>query len=81
MENKQVWHEFTVELERRFGELERWALQHWPDQDRPLSTSDFSPLRYELSLISNRLKNEDQRGPEPSEGGPQYINMNPEPWP
>ena len=81
MKSEQAWNEFAAELERRFGELEQWALQHWLDEKHPLSTSDFSALRYELSRLSAKLKHQDERGPQPSEGGPQYVNMNPEPWP
>lgn len=80
MDNKQEWDAFTAELARRLEEMEQWALQHWPDQVRPLSHADFSPLRYELSLLGARQKNPDH-DPAPSEGGPQYINMNPAPWP
>ena len=81
MKNEQAWNEFTAELERRFRDVEQWALQHWPDQTHPLSNSDFSALHYELSRLGAKLKHENDREPEPSKGGPQYINMNPEPWP
>lgn len=84
MENKEAWSEFTVELERRFGDFEQWTLHHWPDRSHPLSEADFSSLRYELSRLGAKLKTEDHREaepPEPSKGGPQYINSDPEPWP
>ena len=84
MESKEAWSEFEAELERRFREFEQWTLQHWPDRHRPLSDADFSPLRYELSQLGANLRTENHREaepPEPSKGGPQYINTDPEPWP
>ena len=85
MENKETWREFRAAPERRFGEFEQWTLQHWPDRDHPLSEADFSPFRYELSRLGAKLKTEnhhrESEPPEPSKGGPQYINTDPEPWP
>lgn len=85
MENKQdrdtTHAQFRSELQRRFDALEQWAIAQWPDQARPLSHADFSPMRYELTVLGGKLNHDSQRLPEPSEGGPQYINMNAAPWP
>lgn len=80
MENNEESKKFTAELERRFQELEQWALQNWPDKSHPLATSDFSELRSEIARLG-KPNDPNKREPEPSEGGAQYISLNPTPWP
>jgi hypothetical protein len=34
--------EYSKELNRRFKQLRRWAMDNWPLPDQPLTTADFS---------------------------------------
>ena len=72
---------FANELQRRFEELVHWAIDNWPDKSQPLTEADFAVSRKEMEKISARQPPSGKGGPEPSEGGEQYVNMNPTPWP
>ncbi|NBV16152.1 hypothetical protein [Janthinobacterium sp.] len=77
--------EFIAELWRRFEALQEWAVSHWPDQEHPLSSADFVEARKEiLSLRSpaGSLNQPAQRNEaEPEQGGAQYVDVTPAPWP
>ena len=65
---------FVGELWQRFEQLQAWAVENWPDKEHPLSSADFVESRKEiLSLRSPE--------PEPEQGGAQYVDLNPAPWP
>lgn len=71
---------FTREVERRLDDLVRWVIDNRPRKSVSLSPQDFNALRREFCEIANcntGLLSE----PEPEQGGPQYINDNPAPWP
>ena len=76
---------FIAELWRRFEALQEWAVSHWPDQHNPLSSADFVEARKEiLSLRSpagslNQPSQKDEA--EPEQGGAQYVDVTPAPWP
>ena len=76
---------FIAELWRRFEALQEWAVSHWPDQQHPLSSADFVESRKEiLSLRSpagslNQPSQKDEA--EPEQGGAQYVDVTPAPWP
>lgn len=78
---------FVAELWRRFEGLQEWAVSHWPDQKNPLSSADFVEARKEiLSLRSpagslNQPEKQDAAEPQPEEGGAQYLDVTPAPWP
>jgi hypothetical protein len=77
MEIKDFKHDFEV----RFDALVRWAMENWPDKKNPLSVSDFSEMREAISIIGTvegRAKDEEL---EPEKGGPQYVSVDPTPWP
>lgn len=84
-QHEQARREFVAELWRRFEALQEWAVSHWPDQQHPLSSADFVEARKEiLSLRSpaGSLKQPSQQGEaEPEDGGPQYRDVTPAPWP
>ena len=79
--------EFIAELWRRFETLQEWAVSHWPDQQHPLSSADFVESRKEiLSLRSpvgplNQPAARDAAEPAPEQGGAQYLDVTPAPWP
>jgi hypothetical protein len=70
-------------MKRRFEELMEWAVVHSP-KGAPLSKTDFDVCRKEIEKLASRDPDIGERNakvPEPSENGPQYVNMNPTPWP
>ena len=82
---EETRREFVAELWRRFEALQEWAVSHWPDQHNPLSSADFVEARKEiLSLRSpaGSLNQPVQRNEaEPEQGGAQYQDVTPAPWP
>jgi hypothetical protein len=77
---------FVTEVWKRYVEVQNWAIANWPDPEHPLSTSDFVEGRKEilgLGLPPNlKLGHEPpQPAPEPAQGGPQYQEVTPAPWP
>ena len=86
-QEEEARREFIAELWRRFETLQEWAVSHWPDQEHPLSSADFVETRKEiLSLRSpagslNQPATRDGGEPAPEQGGAQYIDVTPAPWP
>lgn len=75
---------FAAEMKRRFEELCGWAIANSPKQASPLKPADFDVCREEIMRLAERDLDVSERNatiPEPSENGPQYVNMNPTPWP
>lgn len=86
-QEEEARREFIAELWRRFETLQEWAVSHWPDQQHPLSSADFVESRKEiLSLRSpagplNQPSARDAAEPAPEQGGAQYLDVTPAPWP
>ncbi|MEG0885540.1 MAG: hypothetical protein RSF79_14140 [Janthinobacterium sp.] len=82
---EEARREFVAELWRRFEALQEWAVSHWPDQQHPLSSADFVESRKEiLSLRSptgSLTQPAQQNEAEPEQGGAQYVDVTPAPWP
>ena len=82
---EEARREFIAELWRRFEALQEWAVSHWPDQQHPLSSADFVEARKEiLSLRSpagSLHQPAQQDEAEPEQGGAQYQDVTPAPWP
>lgn len=83
MADQKACDEYAAEMARRFDEFVRWARENWPVKQFPLMESDFVESRKELhDILGDRLgaalagANVD-----PAAGGPQYVSMNPTPWP
>jgi len=71
---------FAREVERRMDELISWSIANAPHKSVQLTPKDFKNVRQEFCRIAtcnSQLLSE----PEPEEGGSQYINDNPAPWP
>jgi hypothetical protein len=84
MATKQECETFAAEFQQRFEALIDWANQHWPDKNQPLRPEDFSASRREVGLLLGaRLQTQPptDAGPAPAEGGEQYVNVAPAPWP
>ncbi|MBE3028331.1 hypothetical protein GQ37_018995 [Janthinobacterium sp. BJB1] len=77
--------EFVAELWRRFEALQEWAITHWPDQQHPLSSADFVEARKEILSLrapAGSLNQPSQNNAaEPEQGGAQYVDVTPAPWP
>ncbi len=77
---------YAQELEQRLDDLIAWAIAEQPHKIAKISDADFSSVR-EAFLTTAKSggklaeQRENESVPEPSEGGPQYINDNPAPWP
>ena len=86
-QEEEARREFIAELWRRFETLQEWAVSHWPDRQHPLSSADFVEARKEiLSLRSpagslNQPAMRDAAEPAPEQGGAQYVDVTPAPWP
>ena len=86
-QEEEARREFIAELWRRFETLQEWAVSHWPDEQHPLSSADFVETRKEiLSLRSpagplNQPAARDAAAPAPEQGGAQYVDVTPAPWP
>lgn len=82
MLNEDQRREFINELWRRFEEVQQWAINNWPDQEKPLSSSDFVEARKEiLALRAPGGDWSNTKEPEPADGGAQYVSTAPAPWP
>lgn len=75
---------FGADLKQRFEEMVTWAIDNQPQAQRPLSRADFDTARQQIGQIAEGRSDIGERNaavPEPSENGPQYVNVNPAPWP
>lgn len=72
---------FARDVQRRTDELIDWILAHSPDEKRHLNHADFEEARQALFSVAVGDTILQRIEPEPEEGGAQYINDNPAPWP
>jgi hypothetical protein len=73
--------QFAADLEQRFQDLMQWTISNWPDQDRPISAADFENAQRAVRAIAQRLRYPQGEALAPSEGGAQFVNVAPAPWP
>jgi hypothetical protein len=59
----------------------QWTISNWPDQDRPISAADFENAQRAVRAIAQRLRYPQGEALAPSEGGAQFVNVAPAPWP
>lgn len=89
MDKETARRQFVNELWQRCEQLQQWAEENWPDKEHPLSSADFVETRKELLGLRNpaqapgRPASDGAQGDarEPEQGGAQYIDVNPTPWP
>ncbi len=82
MEHNDQRQEFINDLWQRFEALQQWAIDNWPDREHPLSSADFVAARKEILTLGDARRAPPLRlVPEPAEGGPQYEETTPAPWP
>lgn len=80
-QENQETRQFVNELERRFLEVQQWAIDNWPDRDHPLTPINFVEARKEILSLGRMTSEINRRAPEPADGGPQYESTAPAPWP
>ncbi|MGK5064086.1 hypothetical protein [Janthinobacterium sp. LB3P112] len=84
-QEEEARREFIAELWRRFETLQEWAVSHWPDQQHPLSSADFVEARKEILSLRSPAgplnQPSQQNEAEPEQGGVQYQDVTPAPWP
>jgi hypothetical protein len=81
MSDNPQTEQFAVDLEQRFQDLMQWAVSNWPDRDHPLSPADLEEARQAVHALAQRLRHPQGEALAPSEGGAQFVNMSPAPWP
>lgn len=83
MDDNSDIRQFINELERRYSEVQAWAISNWPDQEHPLTLSNFVEARKEVLALGHQHMTSriNQQAPEPADGGPQYVSTAPAPWP
>lgn len=84
MATTQECEQFAAEFNQRFEALITWAGLHWPEKNQPLGPEDFTASRREVALLLGarlRAQPSPDAGPTPSDGGEQYVNVAPAPWP
>jgi endo-1,4-beta-mannosidase len=82
MTNSEQKNQFQEEFVRRFNEFARWAIDNRPDKNHPLDLSDFREFRMEMEKIVTGLDDSHHRkSAEPEQGGEQYVQITPTPWP
>jgi len=72
---------FAREVQRKLDELISWIVENVPDKNHRLSRSDFLEARQSICSMVSGTANIQHIEPEPADGGAQYINDNPAPWP
>jgi hypothetical protein len=83
MTDKETCDRYAIEMAQRFASLVSWAKKNWPDKNFPLLDSDFDNSRKEIRLLLGERLESCQDGSSADSGSdsPQYIDMNPTPWP
>lgn len=71
---------FALEVNSKINELIAWVIDNSPNKETPLSGADFAEVRENFRKIACGIDAQ-KLEPEPSEGGAQYVNVTPAPWP
>lgn len=77
----QIRNNYSKELNSRFEQLRRWAMDNWPLPDQPLTTADFSAAEHEIQLLLGAKLHSQLPASAPEDFEPQYLPVTPAPWP
>lgn len=95
-DNDKMATRFTAEMQQKFETLVEWAIANCPeraltDKDFNPCRQQIAQLTdrlhdqqqdHEKQGMNQQSMNEQNKAiPEPSDSGPQYINVTPSPWP
>lgn len=75
---------FAKAMKQRFEEFVEWAVANSSTHSHPVDSKNFDDCRRQIALLADRSTNIDAQNkaiPEPSDSGPQYVNVTPSPWP
>jgi hypothetical protein len=75
---------FNIEMTKRFEAFAAWAIDASAGTKSALTQADLEACRKEIAKLAERDFDIGERNaaiPEPSENGPQYVNVSPAPWP
>ncbi|MET0357600.1 MAG: hypothetical protein ABW044_12540 [Cellvibrio sp.] len=72
---------YAQQLEQKLDELIQWSIANQPHKITKLSPDDFNEPRSLFCTIAKGGGTLLEQEPEPADGGAQYINDNPAPWP
>ncbi len=90
-DNDKTATHFSVEMQQKFETFVAWAITNCPEPG--LTDTDFKQCRQQIVQLAEfhhgqphdpekQSMNEQNKAiPEPSENGPQYVNVTPSPWP
>lgn len=83
MATKEQRDRYADEFAARFEALTKWAIENWPNDEAPLSSSEFSGMRKEIGLILGSRLSESKKGQASAlkADQSQYVHVNPAPWP
>jgi hypothetical protein len=84
MASKHECDQYAAELNARFEQLTKWAIENWPKREFPLLSSDFIQSRREISEIVGPKLGDccDQETSSHKDGDTaRVVMMNPMPWP
>jgi hypothetical protein len=82
MTEKIDTEQFSQELNKRLDEVIAWAVMTCPLNEINLAYADFEKVRSDFQQVAlGQAKPHKQEASEPEDGGPQYVNDNPTPWP
>ena len=73
--------QFAADLEQRFRDVMQWAVTNWPDPEHPIALGDFDDVHKAVLAIAQRVRQPSGEALAPSEGGAQFVNIAPAPWP
>lgn len=71
---------FAMEINNKVNELIEWVIDNSPNKDTELRKEDFDEVREHFHKVACGIDAQKME-PEPSEGGAQYVNVTPAPWP
>lgn len=84
MASKEECDNYAAELNARFEEFTKWAMEHWPKKEFSLLRSDFTESYREIAQIAGpKLGDGNTDTPEPpkADSSAPFVDMNPMPWP
>ena len=81
MTDQNQKEQFAADLEQRFRDVMQWAVTTWPDPEHPIALGDFDDVQKAVQAIAQRVRHPSCEALAPSEGGAQFVNIAPAPWP
>jgi hypothetical protein len=71
---------FAVEVSNKLNELIEWVIENTPNKEISLHKDDFAEVHKDFRKIACGIDAQAME-PEPEDGGAQYVNVTPAPWP